>query len=89
MGDIYIGDKPFMKYVVSAIKQLKETDSVLIKARGKFISKAVDVAEVIKKRTVEQSKELKQETIKISTDEFEDEKGKKINVSTIEIKFSY
>ena len=48
---IYIGGKPFMNYVTAVVMQFtaKNADTVIVRARGKFISKAVDVAEVAKK----------------------------------------
>jgi len=49
---IFIGSKPFMNYVTSVAMQFntKNSPEVIIKARGKFISKAVDVSEVIRRR---------------------------------------
>ena len=49
---IFIGMKPFMNYVNGVIMQFsrKENKEVIIKARGKFISRAVDIAEVTLKR---------------------------------------
>ena len=45
---ILVGSKPFMNYVTAVVVQFttKGADKVVIKSRGKFISKAVDVAEV-------------------------------------------
>jgi archaea-specific DNA-binding protein len=84
--EIFVGNKPFMKYVIATITQLKKSDDVaVIKARGKFISRGVDIAEVTKKRMKEtENLELKH-SIQIGTEEFENEKGEKINVSTISI----
>ncbi len=56
---------------------------VLIKARGKFISKAVDIAEVARKRFLEEQIELKD--ISIDSKEFKNKEGKQVRVSTIEI----
>jgi DNA-binding protein len=46
-----IGTKPFMNYVTGIVMQFttKGVSEVVIKARGKFIYRAVDVAEVIRK----------------------------------------
>ncbi|MFA5020367.1 MAG: DNA-binding protein Alba [Candidatus Pacearchaeota archaeon] len=82
---VFIGDKPFMKYVIATIMQLKENPEVTIKARGKFISRGVDIAEVTKKRFKEQENIELEDSIKIGTDKFENEENKKINVSTIDI----
>ena len=86
---VYIGTKPFMNYVTSVVMQftIKKKDTVIIKARGKFISRAVDVAEVIKKKFLE-DQHIKIRDIKSDSEEFENKEGKKINVSTIEITLS-
>ena len=86
-NEIFVGNKPFMKYVIAAIMQLKRegNDSAIIKARGKFISRGVDIAEVTKKRLKETDNWNLKHTIEIGTEEFENEEGKKINVSTISI----
>ena len=56
---------------------------VVIKARGKFISRAVDIAEVATKRFLEDSVKIKD--IKVDSEEFENKEGKQVRVSTIEI----
>lgn len=56
---------------------------VVIKSRGKFISRAVDIAEVSSKRFLENTVEVKD--IKIDSEEFENKEGKTIRVSTLEI----
>lgn len=83
---IYIGEKPFMNYVTGVVTQFKtknETE-VRIKARGKFISRAVDVTEASIKKFLKEEN-IKIQDIKISSEEFENKEGKKVNVSTIEI----
>lgn len=83
---VYIGTKPFMNYVTSVVMQFttKNRNEVAIKARGKFISRAVDVAEVVKKRFLK-DQDIKIKDIKIDSEEFENKEGKKVNVSIIEI----
>ncbi len=83
---VYIGTKPFMNYVTSVVMQFttKERNEVTIKARGKFISRAVDIAEVVKKKFLKEQK-IKIKDIKIDSEEFENKEGKKVSVSTIEI----
>jgi len=83
---VFIGTKPFMNYVTSMAMQFitKKQQEVVIKARGKFINRAVDVAEVSKKRLLE-GRGIEVKDIKIGSEEFETKEGKKINVSTIEI----
>jgi len=46
---IFVGRKEISRYILATLKAL-ETSSVLLKARGRLISKAVDVAELIKNR---------------------------------------
>ncbi len=78
---IFVGNKPLINYVKSISIQLNTSSEVIVKARGKFISKAVDIVEVAK-RSKEQSIKLKD--IKIGTEEYESE-GKTVKVSTIDI----
>jgi DNA-binding protein len=53
-----------------------------LKARGRSISRAVDVAEIVKNRFLQ---DVKVHSIDIGTEEREVEQGNKINVSTIDI----
>ncbi len=82
---VFVGGKPFMNYVTAVVMQFtKGASEVVVKARGKFISRAVDVAEVATKRFLnDQGVTVKD--IKIDSEEFENKEGKKVNVSTIEI----
>ncbi|MDK2795646.1 MAG: archaea-specific DNA-binding protein [Archaeoglobaceae archaeon] len=83
---ILVGKKPVMNYVLATLTQLNEGASeVTVKARGRAISRAVDVVEIVRKRFIP---ELKLKGIKIDTEELEAEGGKKVNVSTIEITVS-
>lgn len=84
-NSIFIGGKPFMNYVTSVVIQFttKEATEVIIKARGKFISRAVDVAEVSMKRFLKDQTELK--GIVIDSEGFQNKEGKDVRVSTIEI----
>ena len=83
---IFIGNKPFMNYVTGVVMQFttKGSNEVIIKARGKFISRAVDVAEVTAKRFLKEHN-ITVKDIKINSEEFENKEGRKVNVSTIEI----
>ncbi|MEM0084396.1 MAG: DNA-binding protein Alba [Candidatus Methanomethylicia archaeon] len=48
---ILVGKKTVMNYVLAALVQFNQgADEVVIKARGKAISKAVDVAQIVKTR---------------------------------------
>ncbi len=80
---VYIGKKPTMNYVLAVATQFNSgSDNVTIKARGRSISIAVDVAEIVRNRFVQ---DLKVDDIRISTEVLEGEEGKTSNVSSIEI----
>ncbi len=83
-NSIFVGNKPFMNYVTAVVMQFttKNADKVIVKARGKFISKAVDVAEVAAKRFLDN---IVESDVKIDSEEFKNEEGKDIRVSSIEI----
>ena len=83
---VLIGRKPVMNYVLACITQLTSGDKEIeIKARGRSISRAVDVAEILRNRFMN---DLKVKTIDIGTEEIETEDGSKLNVSAITIKLS-
>ncbi len=80
---VYVGSKPVMNYVLATLTQLNEgANEVVIKARGRAISRAVDVAEIVRNRFMP-GVDVKE--IKIDTEELESEQGRRVNVSTIEI----
>ena len=83
---VFIGGKPFMNYVTGVVMQFTTNNAseVVIKARGKFISKAVDVAEVVSKRFLKDQNVVVKE-VKIDSEEFENKEGKQVNVSTLDI----
>tara|TARA_Y100000034_G_scaffold62080_1_gene75357 strand:+ start:3416 stop:3724 length:309 start_codon:yes stop_codon:yes gene_type:complete len=82
---VFIGNKPFMNYVTGVVMQFttQGAPEVVIKSRGKFITRAVDVAEVAAKRFLENT--IQVGDIKIDSEEFENQEGKKVRVSSIEI----
>ena len=84
-NNVFIGGKPFMNYVTAVVMQFttKSAGEVIVKARGKFISRAVDVSEVAAKRFLEGSAVIKD--IKIDSEEFTNKEGRNVRVSTIEI----
>ncbi len=82
---IFIGAKPFMNYVTGVIMQFNQgAEEVIIKARGKFISKGVDVGEV-RRRKFLQDQNVTVKNVSIGSEEFENKEGKTVNVSVIEI----
>jgi DNA-binding protein len=84
-NSIFIGNKPFMNYVTGVVVQFttKGASEVIVKARGKFISRAVDVSEVAMKRFMKDQIELK--GIAIDSEEFKNKENRDVRVSTIEI----
>ena len=79
---VYVGNKPVMNYVLAVVTQFNNGASeVTIKARGRTISRAVDVAEVSKNRFLPN---VTVKDIQISTEKLESERGES-NVSSMEI----
>ena len=73
-----------MSYVLAVITQFNGNGSngVILKARGRAISTAVDTAEIVRNRFM---KNAKLEDIKIGTESVTNEEGRTSNVSSIEI----
>ncbi len=80
---IYIGKKPLMAYVTSTLIQLANLSSVRIKARGMSIGRAVDVTQIISRKTENAGYVIGE--IKLGSEALESQDGKMRNVSTIEI----
>ena len=79
---VYVGNKPVMNYVLAVVKEFNNGASeVIIKARGKAISRAVDAAEVSRNRFLT---DTKINCITIGTEKMASENGA-LNVSIIEI----
>jgi DNA-binding protein len=80
---IYVGKKPTMNYVLAVVTLFNSGSSeIVIKARGRSISRAVDVAEIVRHKFVSSA------TIKdiiIDTEPLTTEEGTTINVSSMEI----
>ncbi|MCV0373544.1 MAG: DNA-binding protein [Nitrosarchaeum sp.] len=79
---IFIGKKPLMTYVTSAIIQLSTIPVVTIKARGQSIGPAVDVVQIVLQRT---KPAYSVGDVKIGSESLVSSDGKNRNVSTIEI----
>ena len=80
---IFVGKKPTMGYVLAVVTQFQTgAPWVKLKARGQIISKAVDVAEIIRHKFIT---DLRVDDIRIDTEEVENEDGTKSKVSCIEI----
>ena len=81
---VYIGSKPQMSYVLAVITQFNEghASEVTLKARGRAISRTVDVAEIVKNKFMP---DVKIDDIRTSTESITREDGSTSNVSAIEI----
>jgi DNA-binding protein len=83
MDCILVGNKNVMSYVLACVTLFnKGAEEVVIKARGRLISRAVDVAEITRHRFVS---DLTVKNIEIDTTTVQTDKGSDLNVSTIDI----
>ena len=80
---VFIGKKPLMAYVTSTLIQLANIPSVTIKARGMSIGRAVDVSQIISRKTENAGYTVG--NIKLGSESLESQDGRTRNVSTIEI----
>ncbi len=83
---IFVGKKGVMAYVLAVVTQFNNgSPYVKVKARGMAISRAVDVAEIVKHRFMP---DAVVKSIEIRTDELLSEDGTKSKVSAIDITLS-
>ena len=84
-NSIFVGDKPFMNYVTGIVMQFTThgEKEVIVKARGKYISRAVDVSEMAAKRFLQDM--IKINDVRIDSEEIQNREGRDVRVSTIEI----
>jgi DNA-binding protein len=81
---VFIGRKPLMSYVLAVMMHLNTPNAkdVVLKARGRAITTAVDVAEITRRRFMQ---ELRVSRISVGTEELPQEQGRTRAVSTMEI----
>ena len=80
---ILIGKKPVMNYVLAAVTIFNGGgDRVQIRARGRAISRAVDVAEILRNRFIQ---DAVVDGIEIGTEKVTNKEGRDTAVSAIEI----
>lgn len=80
---VFVGSKPLMSYITACVTQLnRNPEELVIKARGRAISRAVDVAEVLRNRFMP---DLVVREIEISTEQVKTAEGNVANVSAMEI----
>jgi archaea-specific DNA-binding protein len=84
-NSVFIGKRPTMNYVMAAMMLLNEGKNCIIKARGRSISHAVDVAEILKKKFVKAARYV---DIRLTTEQLTNSDNKVSNVSSIEIEIA-
>jgi len=82
---VFVGGKPFMNYVTAVVMQFTTSgaNNVIIRSRGKFINRAVDVAEMVRSKFLTDSIEIGD--VNIAAEDFKNREGRPIRVSTIDI----
>lgn len=78
---VYVGKKEVNSYILAVLTQAKQNKRVFIKARGRSISKAVDVSQ----RALRHLTDWKLDGVEIGTDVWKLENGDEKNISSIEI----
>jgi len=79
---VFVGRRPTMNYVMAVMMVLNKGEDCTVKARGKAISHAVDICEILKNRFL---KGVEYKDIRISTEQLTGEEGRTNNVSSMEI----
>ena len=83
---VFVGKKGVMNYVMAVMTQFNQgIGTVSVKARGRAISRAVDVAEILKNKFLG---EVKVRSIDIQTEELDNMDGTRSKGSAIEIKLN-
>lgn len=81
---VFIGNKPPMNYVLAVVTQFNQNEpEVVIRARGKAISQAVDVAEIVRNKFYSK---CSVKVVTIGTEQVTSEDGRRRSVSAIEIR---
>jgi len=80
---IFVGNKAPMNYVVAVLTEFKKSDEVVIKARGRSISKAVETALLVRKKFLNDAEIIE---IKVDLESIIDDKTQKpMDIPAIEI----
>jgi DNA-binding protein len=83
---IFVGKKEPMNYVLALVGRFNAgAASVELKARGRTISKAVDITQILKNRFLS---DVRIADVKLSTEEVENEDGTKSRVSSMSVTLS-
>ena len=81
---IFVVAKEFQKYMLATQMQFEKNQTVILKSRGKFTSKVIDIVEVMKLKHGVTVDEIKIGSEKFTKEE-EGKEPKEIRVSNIEI----
>ena len=81
-NSVFIGRRPTMNYVMAVMMILNKGEECTVKARGRAISHAVDVCEILRNRFL---KGAEYKEIRIATEQLKGEDDRENNVSSIEI----
>jgi len=81
-NSVFVGRRPTMNYVMAVMMILNKGEDCTVKARGRAISHAVDICEILKNRFL---KGAEYKEIRISTEQLKGEDDRENNVSSIEI----
>jgi len=79
-NNVFVGEKPIYLYVKAVSTILNKFPTAVVKTRGNFITKAVNIGEIAKREYGAVIKEVKTDSQK-----FKNKEGKDIVVSSIEI----
>lgn len=80
---VYVGRKNVMSYVLAVVTQFSQgTQEVHLKARGRAISRAVDVTQIVKNRFMP---DLMIKNVAFSTEELASEGGRFTKVSSMDV----
>ncbi|RSN69741.1 DNA-binding protein Alba [Candidatus Korarchaeum cryptofilum] len=86
-GIVFVGKKPAINYVMATTLQINRgVKKIVLKARGRSISRAVDVAEITRLKYF--PGKLKITDLRTGTEEIIDENGSRRDISVIEIEMT-
>ncbi len=86
-GIVYVGKKPAINYVMATTLQINRgVKKIVLKARGRSISRAVDVAEITRLKYF--PGKIKITDLRTGTEEIIDEHGSRRDISVIEIELT-
>ncbi|MEM0438449.1 MAG: DNA-binding protein Alba [Desulfurococcaceae archaeon] len=84
INTVLVGKKPVMSYVLAILQLASQgVDEIVVKARGRAISRAVDAVEIVRNRFLKNG--IVVERINIGSEEVQSKEGRRSRVSTIEI----